>query len=152
MPVKLNEIVPDFTAKSTHGDFRLADYRGGYLIIYFYPKDATPGCTCEANDFQKFQQQFTDKNVKIVGVSRDTLTSHAKFAAKYNLTFPLIADTDSVVCDLFGVINEKSIFGKTALGLIRSTFLIDPEGRLIQEWRKVKVKDHVEDLLQCSLN
>lgn len=146
MDIELGKIVPNFVAPSTVGDINLADYRGKYLILYFYPKDNTPGCSCEAEDFRNDYAKFTASNVKIVGVSRDTLASHKKFIEKYEIPYPLIADTDSKVCDLFGVINNKSIFGKTALGLVRSTFLIDPEGRLIHEWRKVKVSGHIQEV------
>ncbi len=147
MPIKIGDMVPDFFAITNQDQFRLKDYRGKYLVLYFYPKDNTPGCTVEANDFTKHANEFTKLNAQIIGVSRDSIQSHQKFCDKQEISFPLIADQDSKVCDLFGVINKKSIFGKTALGLIRSTFLIDPEGKLIKEWRKVSVKGHAQEVL-----
>lgn len=147
MTINIGDKVPNFTASSNKGTISLQDYSGKYVVLYFYPKDNTPGCTVEANDFKTLYTKFQAKNAQIIGVSRDTLNSHNKFECKYELPFPLLADTDSKVCDLFGVINTKSIFGKTALGLVRSTFLIDPNGKLIQEWRKVKVANHAEEVL-----
>lgn len=141
--------MPDFIAQSNKGQIDSSNYRGKYLVIYFYPKDNTPGCTLEANDFRDLYQTFKDKNCEILGVSRDSVQSHTKFECKYELPFPLIADTDSKVCDSFGVINTKSIFGKTALGIIRSTFLIDPNGMIIQEWRKVSVSNHAQEVLDA---
>lgn len=147
MTINIGDKVPNFTASSNKGTISLQDYSGKYVVLYFYPKDNTPGCTVEANDFKTLYTKFQAKNAQIIGVSRDTLNSHNKFECKYELPFPLLADTDSKVCDLFGVINTKSIFGKTALGLVRSTFLIDPNGKLVQEWRKVKVANHAEEVL-----
>lgn len=136
-----------FSAESTAGVFNSKDAIGKYLILYFYPKDNTPGCTNESKDFRDLYAQFQKLNAEIVGVSRDSLASHKKFKDKYQLPFTLIADTDSKVCNIFKVIKEKSMFGKTALGLVRSTFLFDPQGNLLQEWRKVKVAGHAEEVL-----
>lgn len=152
MQIEVGKPVPEFMAASTIlGNFQPQDYKGKYLVLYFYPKDSTPGCTCEANEFAQLYEQFVAANAAVVGVSRDTLISHQKFATQHKLTFPLIADTDSKVCDLFNVINKKSIFGKTALGLVRSTFLIDPAGILIKEWRKVKAAGHAQQVLETIL-
>lgn len=137
----------EFSAQSTAGTFNSKDALGKYLVIYFYPKDNTPGCTNESKDFRDLYTKFKKFNAEIVGVSRDSLASHSKFKDKHQLPFTLIADTDSKVCDLFQVIKEKSMFGKTALGLVRSTFLFDPKGKLIKEWRKVKVAGHAEEVL-----
>lgn len=147
MSIKIGDKVPNFTAVSNHGELSLDNFAGKYLVVYFYPKDNTPGCTIEANDFKTLYPQFQAKNAEVIGVSRDSLTSHNRFECKYELPFPLIADTDSKVCDLFDIINKKSIFGRTALGVIRSTFLIGPDGRLIKEWRNVKVANHAQEVL-----
>lgn len=147
MSININDKVPNFTAASNKGPFNLNDYLGKYVVLYFYPKDNTPGCTIETNDFKALYPQFKERNAAIIGISRDSLASHSKFECKYELPFPLLADIDSKVCDLFGVINNKSIFGKTALGLVRSTFLIDPTGKLVKEWRNVKVANHAQEVL-----
>lgn len=139
----------EFSAQSTAGTFNSADALGKYLVLYFYPKDNTPGCTNESKDFRDLYAEFKKLNAEIVGVSRDSLASHKKFIDKHQLPFDLIADTDSKVCDLFNVIKEKSMFGKTALGLVRSTFLFDPKGNLVKEWRKVKVAGHAQDVLSA---
>lgn len=147
MGISIGDKVPSFTAISNKGTINLNDYIGKYVVLYFYPKDNTPGCTVEANDFKTLYPKFKAKNAEIIGVSRDSLTSHDKFECKYELPFPLLADTDSKICDLFEVINTKSIFGKTALGLVRSTFLIGPDGCLIRTWRQVKVANHAQEVL-----
>lgn len=138
----------EFSAQSTEGTFNSTDTLGKYLVLYFYPKDNTPGCTNESKDFRDLYADFQKLNTEIVGISRDTLASHNKFKEKHQLPFTLISDTDSKVCDLFKVIKEKSMFGRTALGLVRSTFLFDPKGKLLQEWRKVKVAGHAEEVLR----
>lgn len=149
MNINIGDKVPNFTASSNQGEISLNSYLGKHVILYFYPKDNTPGCTVEANDFKALYPKFKEKNAEIIGVSRDSLASHNKFECKYDLPFPLLADTDSKICDLFEIINNKSIFGKTALGLVRSTFLIDPTGKLIKEWRKVKVANHAQEVLEA---
>lgn len=138
----------EFSAQSTEGTFNSTDTLGKYLVLYFYPKDNTPGCTNESKDFRDLYADFQKLNTEIVGISRDTIASHNKFKEKHQLPFTLISDTDSKVCDLFKVIKEKSMFGRTALGLVRSTFLFDPKGKLLQEWRKVKVAGHAEEVLR----
>lgn len=151
MQVRVNEQVPNFLATSNKGKISLKDYAGKYLVIYFYPKDNTPGCTLEAQDFRDLYPKFKSHNADVIGVSRDSLASHTKFECKYDLPFALIADTESEISDMFAIIKKKSIFGKTALGVIRSTFLIDPAGILIQEWRNVKVTNHAQQVLDAII-
>ena len=128
---------------------RLADFKGQWVVLYFYPKDSTPGCTTEANDFRNLYAQFRQRNAQVLGVSRDSQTSHARFAAKLALPFALVADTDETWCQTFDVIHEKVLYGKRHLGVVRSTFLIDPEGRLAQAWRGVKVPGHAKAVLDA---
>ncbi|MGL4674143.1 MAG: peroxiredoxin [Wohlfahrtiimonas sp.] len=120
-----------------------------YLVVYFYPKDNTPGCTNEAKAFQEHLATLQSLDTAIVGVSRDSVGSHQKFVDKYNLEFPLISDKESQVCNAFKVIKEKSMFGKLGFGIERSTFLLDKEGNLLQEWRKVKVAEHAEAVIEA---
>ncbi|GGI84624.1 peroxiredoxin [Legionella impletisoli] len=122
-------------------------YRGKWLVLYFYPKDSTPGCTLESQEFRDQYSKFKKKNAEILGVSRDSLKSHEKFKAKYELPFELISDPDETLCQAFEVIKMKSMYGKQVRGIERSTFLIDPDGVLRHEWRKVSVKGHVEEVL-----
>ena len=139
--VKLGEKIPDFTAPSTSdSEFSLSEYVGKNIVIYFYPKDNTPGCTKEGEDFRDQFEAFRSNNAIIVGVSRDSVKSHDKFICKYNFPFDLLADEDETVCQLFNVIKEKNMYGRKYMGIERSTFLIDSNGTLISEWRKVKVK------------
>ncbi len=126
----------------------LADYAGKYVVLYFYPKDSTPGCTIESIGFSNHFKDFVQVNTVILGVSKDGLSSHEKFKAKYHMPFELIADTEKALCEAFGVLKEKSMFGKKYSGIERSTFVIDPNGRLIKEWRKVKVSAHAEEVLE----
>lgn len=149
--VALNQPVPDFTAPAT-GDktISLSDLRGKNLVIYFYPKDSTPGCTTEGQDFRDHFDAFQAANTMIFGVSRDKMRSHENFKAKQSFPFELISDPDEEVCKLFDVIKLKKMYGKEHLGVERSTFLIDKEGVLRQEWRKVKVKGHVEEVLEAA--
>ena len=118
-----------------------------YLVLYFYPKDDTPGCTNEAGQFRDAIKAFAKKKARIVGVSRDSVTAHAKFKDKYDLPFALLADTESALCDAFGVIGEKSLYGKKYRGIIRSTFLIDAKGKILKVWPKVKVPGHAAEVL-----
>jgi thioredoxin-dependent peroxiredoxin len=144
---------PDFTAPQTlYSDssqvvFRLADHKGQWIILYFYPKDDTSGCTQEAQDFQALLPDFAALGAKIVGVSTDSLKSHDKFKTKYGLNFPLIADEDKALSLAYGVWVEKSMYGRTYMGTERSTFLIDPSGQIVSQWLKVKVKDHALKVL-----
>ncbi len=148
--VKIGEPVPDFELPAT-GDktIRLSDLRGRRVVLYFYPKDSTPGCTREGQDFRDHYAEFQKLNTEILGVSRDSIRSHERFREKQGFPFDLIADTDEVLCRMFDVIRQKSMFGKTVLGIQRSTFLIDENGVLRREWRKVKVPGHVDEVLQA---
>ena len=141
--------IADFSAPSTSGEFRLSKCRGQTLVLYFYPKDNTPGCTSESRDFAAAQSAFATAGAHIVGVSRDSLASHEKFRAKYELPFELISDADETLCSLFGVIRQKMMYGKSVRGIERSTFLIDGQGVLRREWRGLKVPGHVAEVLQA---
>lgn len=146
--VALNEKVENFTAETNDGMVSLNDFKGKYLVLYFYPKDNTPGCTNESKDFRDQYDVFKSLNADIVGVSRDSLKSHQNFINKYELPFALIADTEETLCNQFDVIKEKNMFGKIGRGIERSTFLIDPEGVMIAEWRKVKVAGHADEVFK----
>ena len=126
----------------------LADLRGQAVVVYFYPKDNTPGCTNEAHGFRDLYKQFRKAGCEIVGVSRDSAASHAKFREKHALPFPLVADTDEAWCNAFGVLGEKSLYGRKFVGVIRSTFLVDAEGTLVAEWRNVRVPGHAAAVLE----
>ena len=143
--------VPDFSLPATGGGtFRLADAAGRKLVIYFYPRDMTSGCTRESQDFRDLERKFRKAGTQVVGVSRDSLASHEKFAAKESLPFLLLADTEEKLCRLFDVIKPKSLYGRKYLGVERSTFLLDSSGRLQREWRKVKVPGHAEEVLEAA--
>ncbi|MGH8246269.1 MAG: peroxiredoxin [Gammaproteobacteria bacterium] len=142
--------VAAFKAPSTGGrHVRLADYKGRNLIVYFYPKDNTPGCTVEGQDFRDNIRRFSARNTAVLGVSRDSLKSHESFREKHGFPFDLISDAEEELCRLFGVIKEKNMYGKKFLGIERSTFLIDANGVLRREWRGVRVDGHVDDVLQA---
>ena len=142
---------PAFSLPSTHGDtFKLKDATGHNLVLYFYPKDNTPGCTQEGADFASLAPAFKKAKTIILGVSGDSLASHEKFKAKMKFPFDLLADEDREACKLYDVIREKSLYGRKFLGIERSTFLIDSRGVLQQEWRKVKVKGHAEEVLAAA--
>ena len=146
--MKIGTKIKNFKAEmSGKNDFNLADYKGQKIVIYFYPRDNTPGCTSEGEDFRNNYNLFKKKNTKIFGVSKDSLKSHESFKNKFNFPFELISDPDEKVCKIFDVIKEKSMYGKKYMGIERSTFLIDSDGKLLKEWRKVKVKGHAEDVL-----
>ena len=148
MTLKLGNKAPRLKGALDDGStLALADLRGGPLVVYFYPKDMTPGCTNEATDFRDLYPKFRKHGAQIVGVSRDSAASHAKFRAKYALPFPLVADTDESWCNAFGVIGEKVLYGKRHLGVIRSTFLFDAHGTLVAEWRGLRVPGHVAAVL-----
>ncbi|WP_428356583.1 peroxiredoxin [Methyloprofundus sp.] len=147
--VSMGNPVADFTAMST-GDksIQLSDYKGKYVLLYFYPRDNTPGCITEGQNFRDNIDQFEKFNTIILGVSRDSVRVHEGFKTKQNFPFDLLSDKEEALCQLFDVIKMKTMYGKKVLGIERSTFLIDPEGVLIHEWRKVKVKVHVDEVLQ----
>ncbi|GAB2542534.1 peroxiredoxin [Rhodanobacter koreensis] len=128
---------------------KLASLKGQWIVVYFYPKDSTPGCTSEAKDFRDLYAQFRKRHAEVIGVSRDSVKSHANFAAKQELPFPLVSDADETWCQAFDVIHEKVLYGKRYLGVVRSTFLIDPAGKLAHEWRGVKVPGHARTVLDA---
>jgi peroxiredoxin Q/BCP len=150
--VKLGQPVPDFEVAST-GDktFRLSDYKGKNVLIYFYPKDSTPGCTLEGQNFRDDIDFFNEKNTLIVGVSRDSLRKHENFKNKQCFPFDLLSDEDEAVCNLFDVIKLKKLYGREYMGIDRSSFLIDDKGVLRNEWRKVKVKQHLDEVKEAIL-
>ncbi|WP_372694781.1 peroxiredoxin [Immundisolibacter sp.] len=145
----LDAPAPDFDAPAT-GDrsISLRELRGKAVVLYFYPKDSTPGCTQEGQDFQRLSDDFAQRGAVILGVSRDSVASHEKFRARQGYTFDLLSDTDETVCRLYDVIREKNMYGRKVLGIERSTFLIDADGVLRAAWRKVKVKGHAEAVLE----
>ncbi|MGB5517435.1 MAG: thioredoxin-dependent thiol peroxidase [Gammaproteobacteria bacterium] len=130
-------------------EISLKDFAGKKLVLYFYPKDSTPGCTTEGQDFRDAKAKFTRQNTVILGVSRDSLKSHENFKIKQKFNFDLLSDTQEALCNQFDVIKMKNMYGKQVRGIERSTFLIDENGVLRQEWRKVKVKDHVDEVLEA---
>ena len=142
--------VPDFKLHAT-GDktIKLSELKGKNVVLYFYPKDSTPGCTLEGQDFRDNIRKFSSRNTVILGVSRDNIKSHEKFKAKQKFPFDLLSDEDEKLCKLFDVIKEKNMYGKKVMGIERSTFLIDDSGKLREEWRKVKVKGHVDEVLEA---
>jgi len=148
--VSLDKPVPDFTLPATGGkDINLAELRGKNVVIYFYPKDNTPGCTTEGQDFRDHINAFRRRKTVILGISRDSIKSHENFKAKFEFPFDLLSDSEEKVCKLFDVIQEKNMYGRKVLGIVRSTFLIDADGVLRRQWRKVAVKGHVEEVLEA---
>ncbi len=146
--IELNKKVPNFTAAATGDkDISLSDFKGRNLVIYFYPKDNTPGCTQEGQDFRDNYTKFKRAKTDILGVSRDSVRVHEGFKAKHEFPFDLLSDPDEKLCKLFDVIKLKKNYGREYMGIERSTFLIDSTGKLVAEWRKVKVKGHVEEVL-----
>ena len=146
--VTVGKIVPNFSLPATGGKtVDLQGLRGSNVVVYFYPKDSTPGCTTEGCDFSSLHDKFRRKKTVILGVSRDSLASHEKFKAKYEFPFDLLSDGDETLCRLFDVIKEKNMYGKKVMGVERSTFLIDTEGKLRAEWRKASVKGHAAEVL-----
>ena len=149
--VAIGKPVPDFSLPSTSGaNWRLKEARGHAVVLYFYPKDSTPGCTLEGQQFSALTPKFEKAGVTILGVSRDSLGSHEKFRSKMCFPFALLSDEDEKVCKLFDVIREKNMYGRKVLGIERSTFLIDGKGVLRAEWRKVKVEGHAAAVLEAA--
>ncbi len=147
----LNEPVPDFELPATGGKiFRLSAARGKPLILYFYPKDSTPGCTTEAQQFRGLYPQFAALGAEVCGISRDSIKSHENFKAKQGLPFELLSDAEEKACHLFGVIRMKNMYGKQVRGIERSTFVLDGQGRLRREWRGVKVAGHAQEVLEFA--
>jgi len=147
--------ITDFTLPATGGQtFTLSAARGKHLVIYFYPKDNTPGCTTEAMQFRDLHAEFARAGCEVVGVSRDSIKSHENFKAKFTLPFELLSDADETACELFGVIKQKMMYGKQVRGIERSTFVIDKNGELRREWRKLKADGHAQEVLDFvnSLN
>jgi peroxiredoxin Q/BCP len=148
----MNRVVADFTADATGGQkIRLKDLRGKHVVLYFYPKDSTPGCTQEGLDFKDLHAKFKRQQAVILGVSRDSMASHEKFKAKQGFPFELLSDPDEKLCKKFDVIQEKTLYGRKFMGVERSTFLIDADGKLREEWRKVKVKGHAAEVLESVI-
>lgn len=144
----IDQAVTDFTAPATsETSVTLSELKGSNVVIYFYPKDSTPGCTTEGQNFRDLYKEFQDTKTVIFGVSRDSMRAHENFKAKQSFPFELISDPDETLCQLFDVIKLKKLYGKEHMGIERSTFLIDAEGVLRKEWRKVKVKEHVAEVL-----
>lgn len=149
--IEQGDRAPDFTLPADDGsEVRLADFRGRKVLLYFYPKDDTSGCTAQACELRDDLPRFEALDVTVLGVSPDPVSSHARFRDKYDLNFPLLADEDHAVAEAYGVWQEKSMYGRTYMGIVRSTFLIDGEGRIEHAWRKVKAKGH-SDLVRDYL-
>ena len=145
----LGKRVAGFTAPATGGPFHLDDHAGQAVVLYFYPKDNTPGCTTEGQQFRDLYPEFREAGAVIAGVSRDSMKSHESFKSKMGFPFPLISDEDEKLCNQFGVIKMKNMYGKQVRGIERSTFLIDRKGNLVREWRGVKVPGHVQEVLDA---
>ena len=151
--IVVGNIVPNFSLIGSDNNLHsLSDYRGKKVILYFYSKDNTPSCTTEACEFRDNYKKIVDYNTVVLGISKDPLSSHSKFITKFDLPFILLSDEEKTVCTLFDVIKEKNIYGKKVLGIERSTFLIDENGILIKEYRKVKVKSHVDSIIEEFFN
>ncbi|MGE3320184.1 MAG: peroxiredoxin [Candidatus Berkiella sp.] len=149
--ITVGDKIPSLEFQSTDETMTsFAALLGRKIVLYFYPKDNTPGCTMESKDFRDLNRDFLKANTQIIGVSRDSLGSHEKFCSKFSLPFPLITDKDEVVCNAFGVIIEKNMFARLVFGIERSTFLIDEKGVIRQVWRKVKVKGHAQAVLEAA--
>ncbi|WEJ61764.1 peroxiredoxin [Thiomicrorhabdus lithotrophica] len=148
MSIEINDQLPPFSVAATSNKtITNKDLENKYSVIYFYPKDSTPGCTTEGLDFTALHPEFSKLNTQIFGVSLDSMKRHDNFKAKQNFSFDLISDPDAELCNIFGVYQLKKNFGKEYMGIVRSTFLIDPSGRLVKEWRSVKVKEHAQLVL-----
>ena len=146
--IAVGKKIPAFSAEVTGGSpIATKDLKGQKFVLYFYPRDNTPGCTNESKDFRDLHKKFRRKKVRIIGISRDTLASHERFKKKFDFPFELIADPDETICNLFGVMTNKNMYGKKVRGIERSTFLIDENRVLLKEWRKVKVNGHAQEVL-----
>jgi len=146
--IKVGKKVPAFSGEATGGaPIASKDLKGQKYVLYFYPRDNTPGCTIESKDFRDLHDKFRRRKVRVIGISRDTLKSHDKFKDKFGFPFELIADPDETICNLFGVMKDKNMYGKKVRGIERSTFLVDENGVLLREWRKVKVEGHAQEVL-----
>jgi peroxiredoxin Q/BCP len=146
----ISQAAPDFTLPVTGGgEISLSDLKGQAVVLYFYPRDDTPGCTKEAIGFSEHLGSFDAANTRVFGISRDTMAKHDKFTAKHNLTVPLLTDEDGTMCEAYGVWVEKNMYGKKSMGIERATYLIDKDGKIARVWRKVKVPGHVEEVLEA---
>ena len=153
MKPSINKKLPNFECPATgEQNISLEDYIGKKVVLYFYPKDNTPGCTLESKDFRDLHHEFEKENTIILGVSRDNLNSHEKFKKKFNFSFELLSDTEESLCKKFDVIKEKNLYGRKYMGIERSTFLIGEDGKLKAEWRKVKVNNHAKKVLKKIRN
>ena len=141
---------PDFNLPGTAGDVSLAKLKGKNVVLYFYPKDDTPGCTLEGKDFSSIKEKFADANTVILGISKDSVDSHDKFCAKHDIGIPLISDEDGATTEAYGVWVEKNMYGKKYMGIERTTFLIDGNGKIAKIWKKVKVEGHANDVLNAA--
>lgn len=148
MELKIGQVAPVFSAQTDEGEhLELGELKGKNVVLYFYPKDDTPGCTIEAQDFTKKIAEFEKLKTVVLGVSKDNLKSHCKFIEKYSIAFNLLVDENGEICEKYGVIKEKSMFGKKYMGIDRSTFLIDKMGKIARIWQSVKVNGHIEEVL-----
>ena len=144
----LGKSAPEFKLKNSYGELvSLKEFRGEWLLVFFYPKDDTPGCTIEGNDFTRLNDAFAENNSVVYGVSRDSIASHEKFINKFNYTIDLISDEDESLCKQFDVLKLKKMYGKEHIGIVRSTFVISPDGDILKQWDKVKVDGHAEEVL-----
>lgn len=151
MQLKPQDQAPNFKLLSDENqEVALSDFAGKNLVIYFYPKDSTPGCTIESKDFTELSPEFNKLNTVILGVSKDSIASHQKFKSKHNFPFLLLSDPEGKMCEAYGAWGEKSMFGKKYMGIIRSTFLINSQGKIHQSWYKVKVKNHAQQVLETA--
>ncbi|HEY0829272.1 MAG TPA: thioredoxin-dependent thiol peroxidase [Bacilli bacterium] len=150
MKVKLGKAIPDFTLPASNGqEVSLSDFLGKKVVIYFYPKDLTPACTQQSCDFRDVNAIFKEQNAEVIGISTDDYKSHRKFIDKYRLPFLLLSDVDKKVCEMFGVWQLKKLYGREYMGIERSTFLINEKGQLVREWRKIRLKGHIEAVLEA---
>ncbi|OIO61156.1 MAG: thioredoxin-dependent thiol peroxidase [Alphaproteobacteria bacterium CG_4_10_14_0_2_um_filter_63_37] len=150
MTLAIGEAAPEFSLPNAAGQtVHLSDLRGQWVVLYFYPKDMTPGCTTEAQEFRDLKEALAAKNAVVLGASKDSVARHAKFQDKEGLNFCLISDADADLCERYGVWQEKKNYGKTYMGIVRSTFLIDPEGKIAKVWTKVKVKGHAQAVFEA---
>lgn len=149
MALSIGSMAPDFTLPSADGDVRLSDFRGRLVVLYFYPKDMTPTCTQQACEFRDAYGELTKHGAVVIGVSTDDVERHIRFRDKYELPFILLSDPNHEVCGQYGVWQPKKLYGREYMGIVRSTFLIDEEGRLAREWRNVKLKGHIGEILRA---
>jgi peroxiredoxin Q/BCP len=144
----MNKVNPITCVATSNQKVEIPDNHGRNIVLYFYPKDDTPGCTIEGNDFSALNESFADQNTVIYGVSRDSIASHEKFKQKFNYTIDLISDEDESLCNQFDVIKLKKLYGKEYMGIVRSTFVINPNGEILKQWDKVKVDGHAKEVLE----